>query len=159
MCVWEVMFSVSSVALQDARSETFSGIMGAVMPQLENHLPEGKIILYSEGEASINVRVEGETVWLTQRAMADLYGVSVKTVNEHVINIYEEGELPPEGTIRKFRIVQLEGKRSVSRLVDHYSLEAILAVGYVERYFFWYFVVFRLGRNNRRRNLLLFVIF
>jgi len=62
--------------------------MDAVMTQLESHLPEGKIILYSEGEANINVRVEGETVWLTQRAMADLYGVSVKTVNEHIINIY-----------------------------------------------------------------------
>ena len=96
----------------------------------ENNPPEGQIILYSEGQSNINVRVEGETVWLTQRLIAELYGVSVKTANEHLINIYEEGELSSEATIRKFRIVQLEGNRSVSRLVDHYSLEVILAVGY-----------------------------
>jgi len=96
----------------------------------ENNPPEGQIILYAEGQSNINVRVEGETVWLTQRLIAELYGVSVKTANEHLINIYEEGELSSEATIRKFRIVQLEGNRSVSRLVDHYSLEVILAVGY-----------------------------
>ena len=92
--------------------------------------PGGQILLYSEGQANINVRIEGETVWLTQRSLAELYGVSVKTVNEHLVNIYEEEELPSGATIRKFRIVQLEGSRTVSRLVDHYSLEAILAVGY-----------------------------
>jgi len=56
--------------------------------------------------------------------------VSVKTANEHLINSYDESELTPEATIRKFRIVQTEGKRKVERLVKHYSLEAILAVGY-----------------------------
>ena len=92
--------------------------------------PEGQIILYSEGQTNINVRIEGENVWLTQRLIAELYGVSVKTANEHLINIYEESELSPEATIRKFRIVQLEGSRDVSRFIDHYSLEAILAVCY-----------------------------
>ena len=96
----------------------------------ESSPPEGKIILYSEGEANINVRVEGETVWLTQKSLSELYGVSVPTINHHLSGIYEDGELPPDRTIRKYLIVQLEGKRSVSRLVDHYSLEAILAVGY-----------------------------
>ncbi len=62
--------------------------------------------------------------------MADLYQVSVKTINEHIVNIYDEAELSPDATIRKFRIVQTEGKREVTRIVDHYNLEAILAVGY-----------------------------
>jgi hypothetical protein len=62
--------------------------------------------------------------------MAELYQISVKTVNEHLVNIYSEGELSPEATIRKFRIVQTEGARRVSRMVDHYNLDAILAVGY-----------------------------
>ncbi|MBU0690720.1 virulence RhuM family protein, partial [bacterium] len=62
--------------------------------------------------------------------MAELYQVSVKTVNEHLINIYDEEELDPTATIRKFRIVQTEGQRKVSRTIDHYNLEAILAVGY-----------------------------
>jgi len=62
--------------------------------------------------------------------MGELYQVSVKTVNEHLVNIYNEGELAPQATIRKFRIVQTEGARRVSRMVDHYNLDAILAVGY-----------------------------
>ncbi len=84
----------------------------------------------ADGGAAVRVRIEGETVWLTQRLMADLFQVSVKTVNEHLQNIYGEGELRPEATIRKFRIVQTEGSREVGRTVDHYALDAILAVGY-----------------------------
>jgi hypothetical protein len=77
----------------------------------------------------LRVRLDGQTVWLPQRLIAELFDVSVKTANEHLVNIYDEGELAPEATIRKFRIVQIEGTRQVSRLVDHYSLEAIVAVG------------------------------
>ena len=69
-------------------------------------------------------------VWLTQRQLSDLYQVSVKTVNEHLVNIYDDSELSPEATIRKFRIVRSEGNRQVSRLVDHFRLEAMLSVGY-----------------------------
>ncbi len=72
------------------------------------------------------IRLEGNTVWLTQKLIAELYGVSVKTVNEHLVNIYGDAEIPPEATIRSFRIVQREGARAV----EHYSLNAILAVGY-----------------------------
>ncbi|MFH0825636.1 MAG: virulence RhuM family protein, partial [Pseudomonadota bacterium] len=79
---------------------------------------------------NLQVRLDGRTVWLTQRMIAELYQVSVKTVNEHLVNIYDEQELDPEATIRKFRIVQLEGNRNVTRTLDHYSLDAILAVGY-----------------------------
>jgi hypothetical protein len=83
-----------------------------------------------DGKTKLQVRIEDETVWLSQKLIADLYQVSVPTVNEHLAGIYDEGELAPEATIRKFRIVQREGQRDVERLVDHYNLEAILSVGY-----------------------------
>jgi len=92
--------------------------------------PQGQFLIYADGASQLQVRLEGNTVWLTQKLIAELYGVSVKTVNEHLVNIYSEAELPPEATIRQFRIVQREGTRDVSRNVEHYSLEAILAVGY-----------------------------
>ena len=69
-------------------------------------------------------------MWLTQRLLAELYQVSVSTINEHIGNIFAEGELDPAATIRKFRIVQVERNREVTRLVDHFDLAVILAVGY-----------------------------
>ena len=62
--------------------------------------------------------------------MAELFGKDVRTINEHLQNLFEEGEVDPEATIRKFRIVRIEGSREVARLVEHYSLDVILAVGY-----------------------------
>lgn len=93
---------------------------------------QGEIILFkaSDGNTKIQVRFEEKSVWLSQKSMAELYQVSVPSVNEHLAHIFEESELAPDATIRKFRIVQTEGKREVTRAVDHYSLEAILAVGY-----------------------------
>lgn len=92
----------------------------------------GEFLVYTgdDGAIRVHVRLAEGTVWLTQRLLAELYQVSVPTVNEHLTGVYDDGELEPEATIRKFRIVQTEGNRSVSRLVDHYSLPAILAVGY-----------------------------
>lgn len=90
---------------------------------------EGELLIYPAGDG-IRVLLTGNTVWLTQRQIAELYDVSVPTVNEHLSTLYGEGETEPERTLRKFRIVQMEGTRSVRRDVDHYSLEAILAVGY-----------------------------
>ncbi len=92
--------------------------------------PQGQFLIYADGATQLQVRLEGNTVWLTQRLIAELYQVSVKTVNEHLVNIYSERELEPEATIRSFRIVQREGTRDVSRNIEHYSLDAILAVGY-----------------------------
>lgn len=92
--------------------------------------PQGQFLIYADGASQLQVRLEGNTVWLTQKLIAELYGVSVKTVSEHLVNIYAEAELPPEATIRSFRIVQRDGTRDVSRNVEHYSLDAILAVGY-----------------------------
>lgn len=92
--------------------------------------PDGQLLIYQDGGLHIQVRLDGRTVWLTQRAMAELYQVSVPTINEHLANIYKESELDTEATIRKFLIVQTEGSRQVSRTIDHYNLDAILAVGY-----------------------------
>lgn len=88
------------------------------------------VYIADDGSARVQVRLAEGTVWLTQRLMADLYGVTVPTINEHLGSVYEAEELSPAATIRKFRIVRSEGNRSVSRLVDHYALPAILAVGY-----------------------------
>lgn len=96
----------------------------------ESAPPDGQVLIYQDGATHLQVRLEGPTVWLSQRLIAELFQVSVKTANEHLVNIYSERELAPEATIRSFRIVQTEGSRQVSRAVDHYSLDAILAVGY-----------------------------
>ena len=79
---------------------------------------------------SIEVRYEDETIWITQKMMSMLFDVSIKTINEHLQNIYASGELEKEATVRKFRIVQIEGARQVARDVDHYNLDAVISVGY-----------------------------
>ncbi|SDY48031.1 virulence RhuM family protein [Eubacterium barkeri] len=79
---------------------------------------------------SIEMRYEDENIWLTQRMIAQLYDVSLPTINEHIKKIYADGELTEEATIRKFRIVQTEGVRQVNREVTHYNLQMIIAVGF-----------------------------
>ena len=85
--------------------------------------------LQSHGD-SINVRYEDETLWLTQKMMAELFDVSIPTINEHLKNIYNTGELEKTATIRKFRIVQKEGAREVTREIEHYNLDAVISLGY-----------------------------
>uniref|UniRef100_UPI003C7E9556 RhuM family protein n=1 Tax=Rothia aeria TaxID=172042 RepID=UPI003C7E9556 len=70
------------------------------------------------------------TVWLSQRQMGELFGVDVRTISEHLSNVFSSGELEKEATIRKFRIVRREGTRNVTRSVEHYNLDAIISVGY-----------------------------
>jgi len=82
------------------------------------------------GNPKIEVRVEGEMVWLTQKLMAELFDVTIPTINEHLKNIYLSQELKEPTTIRKFLIVQNEGDREVSREVEHYNLDVVIAVGY-----------------------------
>ena len=91
-----------------------------------------EIVFYQteDGRSRVQVRLDGGTVWLTQRLLGELFQKDVRTINEHIINIFDEGELEPEATIRKFRIVQTEGSRQVRRAIDHYNLDMILAVGY-----------------------------
>ena len=83
-----------------------------------------------ENPARVELRYEDENVWLTQRMMAELYGVDVRTINEHIQKIYGDNELTESATIRNFRIVQTEGSREVSREVKHYSLQMIISVGF-----------------------------
>lgn len=83
-----------------------------------------------EDEQSIEMRYEDENIWLTQKMMATLYDVGLSTINEHIKKVYLDGELSEESTIRKFRIVQNEGERKVNRSVNHYNLQAIIAVGF-----------------------------
>ena len=94
--------------------------------------PQSSMILYQteDGRTRIQCRFENETIWLTQALIAELFQKDVRTINEHLGNIFEEGELSRRATIRKFRIVRQEGAREVLREVDHYDLSAILAVGY-----------------------------
>ena len=79
---------------------------------------------------SMEMRYEDENIWLTQKMMSALYDVDVRTINEHIQKIYEDGELTEEATIRNFRIGQTEGSRQVSRQVKHYNLQMIIAVGF-----------------------------
>ena len=82
------------------------------------------------GQTDIEVKLENETLWLSQKQLAELFGVTTATINEHIKNIYKEKELEVHSTIRKFLIVQQEGKRRVKREIDHYSLDMIISVGY-----------------------------
>jgi hypothetical protein len=93
---------------------------------------KGDIILYQnqDGNIKIDVRLEDETVWLTQEQMALLFGKGRSTVTEHIGNVYQEGELESEATCRKFRQVRLEGNREVSREIEYYNLDVIISVGY-----------------------------
>lgn len=98
--------------------------------QIRNSTAEFLIFTRQSGEDGIEVRVEEETVWLTQKLMAALFSVDVRTINEHLGNIYEAAEQERPATIRKFRIVHKEGSRDVARQIDYYNLDAIIAVGF-----------------------------
>jgi hypothetical protein len=96
----------------------------------KNHSSD--IILYSSPEGNIKVEVmySGETFWLTQKRMAELFGVEVPAVSKHLANIFESGELVQEATVSILEIVQQEGSRNVTRKMEFYNLDAIIAVGY-----------------------------
>jgi hypothetical protein len=90
------------------------------------------ILIYQnqEGNIKIDVRLQEETVWLTQAQMGQLFGKDKRTISEHISNIFNEGELEKSSTVRKFRTVQTEGNREVERELDHYNLDVIISVGY-----------------------------
>jgi hypothetical protein len=93
---------------------------------------DSEILIYQnpDGNIKIDVRLEEETVWLTQDQIATLFGKGRSTIVEHLSNVYEEGELEQNRTCRKFRQVRLEGTREVKREIDHYNLDVIISVGY-----------------------------
>jgi hypothetical protein len=89
------------------------------------------LVYRSAGEdVSVDAVIKGETIWLTQKAMAELFGVNIPAVSKHLQNIYDEGELRRDATVSKMEIVQTEGERAVRRNVDYYNLDAIISVGY-----------------------------
>jgi len=91
-----------------------------------------EILIYQnpDGNIKIDVRLQEETVWLTQSQMGQLFGKDKRTISEHISNIFNEGELEKSSTVRKFRTVQTEGNREVERELDHYNLDIIISVGY-----------------------------
>jgi hypothetical protein len=91
-----------------------------------------EILIYqnSEGSIKIDVRLEEESVWLTQAQLCELFLKSKATISEHIKNVFEEGELDASATVRNFRTVQTEGKREVERAIDYYNLDVIISVGY-----------------------------
>lgn len=98
----------------------------------EDNFQKGELLIYQteDGKTKIDVFFEDDTIWLNQKQIAQLYQKGVNTINEHIKHIYEDGELDEQATIRKFRIVQNEGNRKVSREIDYYNLNMILAIGY-----------------------------
>ena len=95
-------------------------------------MEEDKIIIYQteDGQTQIDVRLENETVWLTQAQMVELFQTTKQNVSLHLNNLYKEGELKKEGTVKEYLTVQQEGKRNVSRKVKYYDLDVIISVGY-----------------------------
>src|SRR3989339_538832 len=91
-----------------------------------------QIIIYitEKGETKLEVRLENETVWLTQKLMAELFQTTIPNINMHLKNIFDEGELDPNSTIKYFLIVRIEGNREVNRNIEYYNLDAIISVGY-----------------------------
>jgi len=92
--------------------------------------PRGQLLIFQDGALNLQVRLDGNTLWLTQKQLAELYQVSVPAISQHIAGIFEEGELPPEATVKQYLTVQTEGSRQVRRAIDHYSLDMILAIGY-----------------------------
>lgn len=84
----------------------------------------------ADGKIELNIPFDNDTIWISQKQMAELFEKDVRTINEHIGNIYDEGELEKNATIRKFRIVQTEGKRRVEREIDCYNLDVAISVGY-----------------------------
>jgi len=94
--------------------------------------PTGAIVVYQreDGAPAIDVRLDGETVWVTQAQLVDLFQSSKANISEHIKNIFDEGELAAGATVRDFRTVRQEGTRKVDRVLTYYNLDVILSVGY-----------------------------
>jgi len=93
---------------------------------------KNEIVLYETNDLStkIEVRVENETIWLIQDQIVALFKSSKANISEHIKHAFQTGELNKESTVRKFRIVQMEGRQTVERNLSHYNLDAIISVGY-----------------------------
>src|SRR5258707_4675767 len=98
---------------------------------IEDEATGDRILLYgTERGTRLELRYDGDSLWTNQPQMAELFGVNFRTVNEHLLNCYREGELDESATIRNFRLVRTEGGRQVVRNINHYNLDAVISVGY-----------------------------
>ena len=99
---------------------------------MENQFQKGEIIIYTseDGSISLDTKLENDTIWLTQKQMAELFGVKTPAINKHLNNIYNEGELDKNATVSILEIVQKEGNRDISRKIAFYNLDAVISVGY-----------------------------
>ena len=96
-------------------------------------MEQGEIVVYTTAQDTglqLEVKIEDETVWLTQPQIVGLFETSKANVSEHIKHIYQTGELDPISTVRKIRTVQVEGRRQVARNLDHYNLDVIISIGY-----------------------------
>ncbi|NUO01344.1 MAG: virulence RhuM family protein, partial [Saprospiraceae bacterium] len=93
---------------------------------------EEPIVIYKSpnGESVLEIKIQGETLWLTQKQMALLFGTEVPAVSKHIVNIYKTGELDKSATLSRMEIVQKEGERVIKRKLDHYNLDMIISIGY-----------------------------
>jgi hypothetical protein len=100
--------------------------------QISSSDRQNKIVLYTaaDGKVTVDVFFAKETFWLTQRTMSELFGITTSSISRHLKNIYESQELSQEATISKIETVQMEGERQVTREVEVYNLDAVIAVGY-----------------------------
>ena len=98
----------------------------------EKEQSKGQFLVYQaeDGKLKLDVRLEDETVWLTQPLLAELFQTTQQNISQHILNIYEENELTPESTHKKFLSVRQEGNRKVKRVLDYYNLDMIISVGY-----------------------------
>ena len=96
-----------------------------------NEPSNSQLLIYQteDGRIKLDVRFDDETVWLSQKLMAELFDKDVRTVNEHILNIFDEGELMPESVIRKYRITAADGKNYITQ---HYNLDVVISVGYLK---------------------------
>jgi len=95
-----------------------------LLPSCPPSSGKGQFLVYEaeDGRVKIDVRLDGETVWLTQQLMADLFQTTKQNISQHVQSIYDEGELTPEATVKKYLSVRREGSRDVRRMLDYYNL-------------------------------------
>lgn len=103
---------------------------GELIVMDKNNNTEMIIYQTEDGQTKINVRMENDTVWLTQAQMAELFQTSKQNISLHIINLFKEGELDENSTVKKYLTVQTEGSRQVSRDIEHYNLDVIISVGY-----------------------------
>ncbi len=101
-----------------------------LVPTNPEPIPPGQMLIYSDGALRLQVRLDGQTAWLTQAGMAELFQTTPQNITMHIAGIYEDGELAETATCKEFLQVRIEGSRQVHRSLKHYNLEMILAVGY-----------------------------